>query len=190
MIEQTDDRASDVHIVIRITVDLRFLLYARKTQTQCPQRWLVVYTPVARAVWPNRKPFHRSKGKAIIQRLTPSPSFNSVSKIRTLQTKVSCGTLVNPKLEALCRNGVPAGCPLFSGLQTGYCSLSPACRISLNALGEVLSLPNNFPPVMLSITTMRFAAHPLLLEGSYPTRLTVGTCSNHCRRARMGLLRS
>jgi hypothetical protein len=30
-------------------------------------------------------------------------------------------------------------CPVFSGLQTGWCSLSPACRISLSILGEMLS---------------------------------------------------
>ena len=47
-----DDRASDVHIVVRIAVDLRSLLYAHQAQTQCPQRWLMAYTPVARAVWP------------------------------------------------------------------------------------------------------------------------------------------
>ena len=54
-----DDRASDVHIVVRITVDLRSLLYARQAQTQCPRRWLMAYTAVARAVWPIEEPFHR-----------------------------------------------------------------------------------------------------------------------------------
>ena len=54
-----DDRASDVHIVVRIAVDLRSLLYARQAQTQCPRRWLMASTPVARAVWPIEEPFHR-----------------------------------------------------------------------------------------------------------------------------------
>lgn len=59
-VRKTDDHASDVHIVVRMTVDRRFLLYARQAQTQCPRRWLVASTPLARAVWPHQKPFHRS----------------------------------------------------------------------------------------------------------------------------------
>jgi hypothetical protein len=59
LLSKIDDRASDVHIVVRITVDLRSLLYARQAQTQCPRRWLMAYTPVARAVWPIEEPFHR-----------------------------------------------------------------------------------------------------------------------------------
>ena len=60
--------------------------------------------------------------------------------MRTLQTRVSCVAIVNPRLETLRCNGVPAGCPVFSGLQTISCSLSTACRISLSAMGEALSL--------------------------------------------------
>jgi len=116
---KTNDRASDVHITVWMTVDRRLLLYARKAQTQCPRCWLMASTPLASAVWPHRQPFHHAKQHVITQRLTPSPPFDSVSKVRTLQTKVSCVALVNPRLEALCRSGVPAGCPVFSGLQTG-----------------------------------------------------------------------
>jgi hypothetical protein len=108
-----------------MTVDRRLLLYARKAQTQCPRRWLMASTPLASAVWPHRQPFHHAHQRVTTQRLTPSPPFASVSKVRTLQTKVSCVALVNPRLEALCRSGVPAGCPVFSGLQTGSCSGPP-----------------------------------------------------------------
>jgi hypothetical protein len=62
---------------------------------------------------------------AITQRLTPSPLFCGVSKVRTLQTKVPSVAIVNIRLEALCRSGVSAGCPVFSGLQTGSCSGPP-----------------------------------------------------------------
>jgi len=143
---QTNDRASDVHIAIRIAVDRRLLLDARKAQTQCPRRWLMASTPRARAVWPHRQPFHHANQSVITQRLTPSPPFDSVSKVRTLQTKVPCVALVNPRLEALCRSGVPAGCPVFSGLQTGSCSGPPPAgsafvlwgKHSLNPLGSSL----------------------------------------------------
>lgn len=57
----------------------------------------------------------------------------------TLQTRVSCVAIVKLRLGALHCNRVPAGCPLFSGLQTGSCSLSAACRIRLGALGETPS---------------------------------------------------
>ena len=60
LLGKIDDRASDVHIVVRIAVDRRSLLYARQAQTQCPRRWLMAYTPIARAVWPIKKPFHRT----------------------------------------------------------------------------------------------------------------------------------
>jgi hypothetical protein len=119
LLSKIDDRASDVHIAIRIADDLRLPLYAHKTQTQCPRRWLMAYTPIARAVWPSKKPFHRPNSKTITQRLTPSPPVNRVSKVRTLQPRISCVAIVTPRLEALCRSGVPAGCPVFSGLQTG-----------------------------------------------------------------------
>jgi hypothetical protein len=114
-----DDRASDVHIVVRIAVDLRRLLYARQAQTQCPRRWLMASTPVARAVWPIKKAVSSPASKTITQRLTPSPPVNRMSKVRTLQTKISRVAIVNPRLEASCRSGVPTFCPVFSGLQTG-----------------------------------------------------------------------
>jgi hypothetical protein len=82
-------------------------------------------TPLASAVEPNRKPFHRPCEEAMTQRLTPSPPFCRVSKVRTLPPKVPCVALVNSRLEALCRSGVPAGCPVFSGLPTGSCSGPP-----------------------------------------------------------------
>jgi hypothetical protein len=61
--------------------------------------------------------------------------ISSVLKVRTLQTRVARVTLVRPRLETLHWNGVPALCPMFSGLQTGFCSLSPVCQISLDVLG-------------------------------------------------------
>src|SRR5438132_11097777 len=78
---------------------------------------------------------------AITQRLTPSPPFCSVSKVRTLQTKVPYVAIVNIKLEALCRSGVSAGCPRVLRASDGFVLGSPACRISLSALGEALSQP-------------------------------------------------
>lgn len=137
--DKAHDHASDVHITVRIPVDRRPLLYARKAQTQCSRRWLMAYTPLASAVWPHRQPFHPANQNGITQRLTPSPPFARVAKVRTLHTKVPCVAVVNPRLEALCRSGVPAGCPVFSRLQTGCCSLSPACWISLRAVGAARS---------------------------------------------------
>ena len=168
----TEDHASDVHIPVRVTVDRRLLLDARKAQTQCPRRWLMAFTPLARAVWPHRQPFHHENQSVITQRLTPSPPFDSVSKVRTLQTKVPSVAVVNIRLEALCRSGVPAGCPVFSGLQTGSYSLSPACRISLRALGEARSQPRFLS--WFSITVMRFVAHLSHLVGY---RLAMGGMS-------------
>ena len=73
---------------------------------------------------------------AITQRLTPSPPFCSVSKVRTLQTKVPYVAIVNIRLEALCRSGVSAGCPVFSGLQTGSCSGPPPAGSALVLWGK------------------------------------------------------
>ena len=61
----------------------------------------------------------------------------SAPKVRTLQTRVPRVALTKLRLETSCRNGVPAFCPVFSGLQTGSCFLSPACQISLGILGEM-----------------------------------------------------
>jgi len=79
LLSKIDDRASDVHIAIRIAGDLRLPLYARQAQTQCPRRWLLAYTPVARAVWPREKPFHRPDSRRLpnasphLRRLTGCP---------------------------------------------------------------------------------------------------------------------
>ena len=73
---------------------------------------------------------------AIPQRLTPSPPLCSVSKVRTLQTTVSFVAIVNRRLEALCRSGVSAGCPVFSGLQTGSCSGPPPAGSALVLWGK------------------------------------------------------
>ena len=137
---KTNDRASDVHIAIRIAVDRRLLLDARQAQTQCPRRWLMASTPIARAVEAASKAVSSHARTAITQRLTPSPPFCSVSKVRTLQTRIPFVTLVSLRLETSRCNGVPAFCPVFSGLQTGSRSLSPACQISLGALGKTPSL--------------------------------------------------
>ena len=47
---KTNHHASYVHTVVCITFDRRLLLYARKTQTQCPRYQPIAYTPIARAV--------------------------------------------------------------------------------------------------------------------------------------------
>ena len=138
---KTNDRASDVHIAIRIAVDRRLLLDARQAQTQCPRRWLMASTPIARAVEAASKAVSSHARTAITQRLTPSPPFCSVSKVRTRQTKVSYVAVVNIRLEALCRSGVSAGCPRVLRASDGFVLGSPACRISLSALGEALSQP-------------------------------------------------
>ena len=133
---KTNDRASDVHIAIRIAVDRRLLLDARQAQTQCPRRWLMASTPIARAVEAASKAVSSHARTAITQRLTPSPPFCSVSKVRTLQTKVPYVAIVNIRLEALCRSGVSAGCPVFSGLQTGSCSGPPPAGSALVLWGK------------------------------------------------------
>src|SRR2546429_1938428 len=133
---KTNDRASDVHIAIRIAVDRRLLLDARQAQTQCPRRWLLASTPIARAVEAASKAVSSHARTAITQRLTPSPPFCSVSKVRTLQTKVPYVAIVNIRLEALCRSGVSAGCPVFSGLQTGSCSGPPPAGSALVLWGK------------------------------------------------------
>ena len=133
---KTNDRASDVHIAIRIAVDRRLLLDARKAQTQCPRRWLMASTPLARAVEAASKAVSSHARTAMTQRLTPSPPFCSVSKVRTLQTRVPSVAVVNIRLEALCRSGVSAGCPVFSGLQTGSCSGPPPAGSALVLWGK------------------------------------------------------
>src|SRR5919198_493757 len=133
---KTNDRASDVHIALRSAVDRRLLLDARQAQTQCPRRWLMAFPPLARAVEAASKAVSSHARTAITQRLTPSPPFCSVSKVRTLQTKVPSVAVVNIRLEALCRSGVSAGCPVFSGLQTGSCSGPPPAGSALVLWGK------------------------------------------------------
>ena len=50
---RTDDCASRVHLTALYT-DRRFLLYARKVQTQYPRVWPLAYTPIASAVQPHQ----------------------------------------------------------------------------------------------------------------------------------------
>src|SRR5205823_7542574 len=107
-----------------------------QAQTQCPRRWLLASTPIARAVEAASKAVSSHARTAITQRLTPSPPFCSVSKVRTLQTKVPYVAIVNIRLEALCRSGVSAGCPVFSGLQTGSCSGPPPAGSALVLWGK------------------------------------------------------
>lgn len=52
--------------------------------------------------------------------------------------------LAPAELETSYCNGVPVFRPVFSGLQTGSCSLSPACQISLSILGEMLLRRSDF----------------------------------------------
>ena len=131
--------------------DRRFLLYARKEQSQYPRVWPIAYTPIARAVRSGKEPFRLANRNKPTQTLTPSPSFRSVSKVRTLHTEVSCVTLVRFRLEVSFRNGVPEFNPVFPGLQTGSSSLSPACQVSLDVLGRTSVLP-----------ALLFASFPLL----------------------------
>lgn len=83
-----------------------------------------------------QKPFRWSRQQPTTCCLVPSLSVNSTVKVRTLQTRVSCVAIVKLRLGASHRNSVPMLRPVFSGLQTGSCSFSPACRISLSILGR------------------------------------------------------
>ncbi len=76
---------------------------------------------------------------------------SSVLKVRTLPTRVPLVTIVRFRLETSRCNGVPAFCPVFSGLQTGSYSLSPACQISLGALGRTPSFKWFSPPKVLPL---------------------------------------
>jgi hypothetical protein len=133
---QTKDRASDVPIARRIAVDRRLLLDARQAQTQGPRRWRMASPPLARAVEAASQAVASHARTAIPQRLTPSPLFCRVSKGRTLQTKVPDVAVVNVRLEALCRSGVSAGCPVCSGLQTGSCSGPPPAGSAFGLWGK------------------------------------------------------
>ena len=76
---------------------------------------------------------------------------SSVLKVRTLPTRVPLVTIVRLRLETSHGNGVPAFCPVFSGLQTGSYSLSPACQISLGVLGGTPSFQWFSPPKVLPL---------------------------------------
>src|SRR6266581_3631615 len=76
---------------------------------------------------------------------------SSVPKVRTLPTRVPLVTIVRLRLETSHCNGVPAFCPVFSGLQTGSYSLSPACQISLGVLGGTPSFQWFSPPKVLPL---------------------------------------
>ncbi len=98
-LQESDHRASYVHLVIRVTSDRRPPLYARKTQSQCPRHQPVAYTPIARAVQLDHRAFSSAASTRPITRcLTPSPSFSSVLKVWTLQTRVSFVALVRLRL--------------------------------------------------------------------------------------------
>jgi hypothetical protein len=101
----------------------------------------MAYTPIARAIQSTEEPFRLANRNKPTQTLMPSPSFHSMSKVRTLQTEVSRVTIVRLRLGASPRDGVPGLIPVFPGLQTGSSSLSPACQVSLGVLGETPALP-------------------------------------------------
>jgi len=86
---------------------------------------------------------------------------SSVLKVRTLQTRVPLVTIVRLRLETSRCNGVPAFCPVFSGLQTGSYSLSPACQISLGALGRTPSFKWFSPPKVLPLRASQRTDTPL-----------------------------
>jgi hypothetical protein len=105
--------------------------------------------------------------------LTPCPSFGRVFQVRTLLARVPCVAVVRLRLGASRCTGVPALCPVFSGLQTGWCSWSPACRISLGVVGATPARRSFF--MSMSITAVCFVAHrdpravsPLWLDSSPP----------------------
>ena len=92
------------------------------------------------------RPFRRDESNLDYPLSHTISVVSSVLKVRTLQTRIPCVAVTRLRLETSYCNGVPAFCPVFSGLQTGSCSLSPACQISLNILGEMLArqLDNSF----------------------------------------------
>ncbi len=92
------------------------------------------------------RPFRRDESNLDYPLSHTISVVSSVSKVRTLQTRIPFVTLVSLRLETSRCNGVPAFCPVFSGLQTGSRSLSPACQISLGALGKTPSLKSFSPP--------------------------------------------
>ncbi len=53
--EETDHRASYVHIAVRVAFRRRPPLYAREVHSQYPRQQPVASTPVASAVWPESK---------------------------------------------------------------------------------------------------------------------------------------
>ena len=136
------------------TPDRRSLLYARKVQSQYPRAWPMAYTPIARAIQSTEEPFRLANRNKPTQTLMPSPSFHSMSKVRTLQTEVSRVTIVRLRLGASPRDGVPGLIPVFPGLQTGSSSLSPACQVSLGVLGETPALPAFHLPSFPAISSI------------------------------------
>jgi hypothetical protein len=140
---KTNDRASDVHIAIRVTVDRRLLLYARQAQTQCPRRWLMACTPVARAVW------SESKDCFIARRKSDYPTSHTISAIlRCVQGEdASTGDSLCSHSQPQARGLVPersAGrLPRVLRASDGFVLGSPACRISLRAVGAARSLPSS-----------------------------------------------
>ncbi len=93
---------------------------------------------------------------------------SSVLKVRTLPTRVPLVTIVRLRLETSHCNGVPAFCPVFSGLQTGSYSLSPACQISLGVLGGTPSFQWFSPPKVLP------------LRASQRTNAALGCAAQRC----------
>jgi len=156
------------------TPDLRFLLYARKVQSQYPRIWSMTYTPIARAIQSRVEPFQLASRNKLIQILMPSPSFRGMSKVRTLQTEISCVTIVRFRLGISLCDGVSEIIPVFPGLQTGSSSLSTACQVSLDVLGKTPSLPAFILSViraLLSYTSRRaqatlWSSSPGLIDSS------------------------
>jgi hypothetical protein len=65
---------------------------------------------------------------------TPSPSFSRVLTLWVRLTEIPCVTVLRLRLAALGSRWSAAPRRVFSGLQTGSRSLSPACRISLSSV--------------------------------------------------------
>ena len=125
------------------------------TFVSAPEKPLA-YTPVARAIQSHEKPFQLASRSKLTQTLMPSPSFRGMSKVRTLQTEISCVTIVRFRLGVSLCDGVSEFIPMFHGLQTDSFSLSSACQVSLDVLGETSSLPAFYPFCYSSIAIVCF----------------------------------
>ena len=153
----------------------------------------MAYTPIARAIQSHRKPFQLANANKLTQTLMPSPSFRGMSKVRTLQTEIPCVTIVRFRLGVSLCDGVSEFIPVFPGLQTGSSSLSPACQVSLDVLGETSSLPAFYPFCYSSIAIVCFhgarfppCGVPVSVWMNLPSSITPDFRKRAISRSRLG----